>query len=495
MTSGQSGLRANDASTPNTAAAEADWSALRPLLRGDVVLPSDPEYDLAKQLHVAEFDSARPRAVAYCETPEDVSACVRFAAEHGVPVHPRSGGHSLAGWSTGAGLVVDLSRIAHAEPLGGTVRFGPGLLSVDALAALKESGEQIVTGTFPTVAAAGYLLGGGIGHQTRKFGLASDRLVAATVVLADGRIVRASETEEPELFWALRGGGGGNFGIVVDFEVRSIPVSSAVHFTTIWSWDDTHRVLAAWQEWIAGAAREIGSSVLVVMPDAGPDAVPIVQVSGVCWGSLDQLEAALDEFVAATGAVPEVRDAAELPYDEVMFRVYGLGELTAEELHRVGGSEAAKVERIGFQRERHQYLARPLDGPALDRVLADFSADRHAEHTRYLWIIALGGAADDLGPAETAYPHRGAPFIAGYCTLVPDAVPQPEAERAMTAWVDRGFEALAPQATGGAYVNFPDPALRDWQRAYYGDNYPRLLDAKAKYDPEDVFHHGRSVGG
>ncbi|MBZ6286165.1 FAD-binding oxidoreductase [Streptomyces olivaceus] len=463
-----------------------DWGRLSSQLQGDLVLPADPGYELAKQLHLAEFDRFQPQGIAYCETADDVAAAVGFAVAHGIPVHPRSGAHSLTGSSSGSGLVVDTSRIAHVRTEGSTVRFGPGLLSVDGVTALRGEAHQLVTGTFPTVAAAGFVTGGGIGLQSRTFGLAADRLLSATVVLADGRIVRASEKEEPDLFWALRGGGAG-FGVVVEFESEAIHAPRGVHFTTAWAWQDAHRVLEAWQEWIVAAPREIGSSVLVVLPEATEDAVPVVQIAGVCWGARDVLDDALGAFVSATGATPEATEVEELPYADVLMRVYGCEGMSPDECHRVGHGHDARIERIGTQRERHRVFDQPLKGAALSRALEVFDTDRRAGHTRYLWMNTANGAVRDVGRSETAFWHRDAEYLVGYANLVPDGAPQPEEEQAMRAWVDRGFDVLDPLSTGGAYVNFPDPALSDAPRAYFGENLARLRSVKAAYDSGDVF--------
>ena len=228
------------------------WDRLGAALTGRLVRPSDTRYRDAKAVYLGEFSAVDPRGIAYCRTPADVRTCLRFARDHGVEVHTRSGGHNLAGWSTGEGLVIDVSAFRHARATGRTVHVGPGATSIDALAALEPQDRRIVTGTCPTVRPGGFVSGGGVGHQTRKFGTASDRLVSARVVLADGRPVRASQTEHPDLYWALRGGGGGNFGIVLDFELLPVDQPCGVFFETAWPWDRAAEVVEAWQD---GACR------------------------------------------------------------------------------------------------------------------------------------------------------------------------------------------------------------------------------------------------
>lgn len=248
------------------------WETLRGRLTGRLVLPSDEGYDLSRQSHYAMYDTVRPQAVAQCETTADVQECVRFATEQGIPLRVRSGGHNFAGWSIGEGLVVDLFRMKNVSVTAGgsTVHVGPGSTSIETISALEPHGLQLPTGTCPTVAPGGFLTGGGIGHQTRKFGLGSDRLVSARVVLADGRAVLASEREHPDLFWALAGGGGGNYGIVTDFELRPVDAPSMVFYQSMWSVDRAPEVLAAWQRWIADAPDDLGSMIALVRPRAAP---------------------------------------------------------------------------------------------------------------------------------------------------------------------------------------------------------------------------------
>ncbi|MGO4753040.1 FAD-binding oxidoreductase, partial [Streptomyces sp. 2MCAF27] len=199
-------------------ASTADWSGLRKRLGGDLVLPSDSGYAQAKQVYFSMYDSSSPAAVAYCESTADVRLCLAFAQHHDLPAVPRSGGHSFGGYSTTPGLVIDVSRLRSITPGDTTTALGPGVQTVDALAALAPYGQALASGLHGSVAAGGFVHGGGIGWQTRSFGVACDALVSAEVVLADGRTVICSADEHPDLFWALRGGGGGNFGIVTRYE-------------------------------------------------------------------------------------------------------------------------------------------------------------------------------------------------------------------------------------------------------------------------------------
>ncbi|MEU6994428.1 FAD-dependent oxidoreductase [Streptomyces sp. NPDC046465] len=475
-------------------AAGAPWGKLRAQLQGDLVLPSDSGYDLAKQLAVAEYDAIHPQGIAYCATPADVAAVVKFAQVHSIPARTRSGGHNFAGWSTGEGLVIDVSRIKHVRVGSSTVRVGPGAMSVEALAALKPYNKQIVSGTCPTVCPGGFLTGGGIGYQTAKFGLGSDRLVSARAVLADGRLVTASATEEPDLYWALRGGGGGNFGVLVDFEVRPIDQPRGVYFATSWPWDKTKELVEAWQAWSTAEEGELGSSLGVTLVDAKPGTVPSVTINGGYWGTQAQLEAGLDALAANIGAAPLSRSVTELAYDDVMMRVYGCEQVTVKQCHRVGQNDEATIPRGGALRERHRLFSKPLAGSALAATLAAFDADRHAGHVRFLGFNHLGGAATRPGRTDTAFWHRDTEFLIGIGVALPTATPSAEDEAVTKAWVDRGYGVMDPLSNGHSYLNFPDERLTDWREAYYGGNYDRLVSVKRSYDPSNFFNHPQSVG-
>ncbi|MFF8742405.1 FAD-binding oxidoreductase [Streptomyces californicus] len=465
---------------------------LRDDLTGELVLPSDPGYRLAKQVQNTEYDAISPRAIAYCTSPDDVLACVRHAREAGIPAHVRGAGHSFNGWSTGTGLVIDLSRMNHAAADGPTVSIGAGIQSLDALDALKRHDRQIITGTFPTVGQGGFLSGGGLGWQTRKFGVASDRIVSARVVLADGRAVVASADEHPDLFWALRGGGGGNFGIVTAFELRPVDAPHLTAFETLWSFDDAADVLTAWQSWAAGESDDLGTSLVVLPGMFGPGGRPVVKVWGVHHGAAEELERALDALTDLAGVKPAHRETtATGPYADVMHEAL-CGSKTVQQCHRTGTGPEAVGHRHPYTRQAYRLTGRPVTRAEAESLLRAWEPDLDAEH--YLLCIALGGAANRVGRTETAYVHRDARFLTGYqiATRDPEAAARGPLE--LDAWADRCAEALAPLATG-SYINFPDSRTPpDWEADHYGENAARLRAVKRAYDPDGFFRHGRSIG-
>ncbi|MFI6039944.1 FAD-binding oxidoreductase [Streptomyces sp. NPDC051315] len=477
---------------PLSYSAESGYATLAASLQGDLVLAGDSGYDQARQLQMMQWDAAAPEAVAYCETPADVQAAVRFAREEGIQVRMRSGGHSYGGWSTGPGLVIDVSRLNQATVSGTVVKVGPGAQSVNAVTALAPLGKQVVTGTCPTVCPGGFVSGGGYGYQTRKFGLGSDRVSAASVVLADGSLVRASATQNADLFWALRGGGGGNFGVVVEFEIRPISAPTMVYYETWWDYDHVTALFGAWQDWINAGSDNLGSQFILILPDAAAGQKPMVMITGGYLGPKSELDTALSRLTALAGTAPQSSLAAEASYADTMKRVYHCDSITVRQCQRVGTNPDATLPRIGWQRETYRLFNTRLSASAITDVLAAWDSRRAAGHTRYLHCMALGGAANRVSRTSTAYWHRDAKFVAGFVDQLPTAAP-PAADQALAeSWTDNAAAVMDPLSSG-AYVNFSSSKLPGWQQKYYGDNYTRLVMVKKAYDPTDFFHHGRSI--
>ncbi|WP_030746634.1 FAD-binding oxidoreductase [Streptomyces sp. NRRL S-31] len=475
-----------------TYGADSGFSTLAARLQGDLVQSGDTGYDQAKQLMMMQWDAAAPQAIAYCETAADVQKSVLFARERGIPVRTRSGGHSYAGWSTGPGLVIDVSRINHATVSGSNVRMGPGTQSVNGITALAPLGKQIATGTCPTVCPGGFFSGGGYGYATRKFGLGSDRVAAASVVLADGSLVRASATQNSDLFWALRGGGGGNFGIVVDFEVRPISAPTMVYYETWWDYADVAALFGAWQDWIGSGSDNLGSQFILMLPDAAAGQQPLVLITGGYLGPKSELDTALAQLASLSGARPQDSNAVEGSYADGMKHVYHCDSFTVQQCQRTGTNPDAALPRVGWQRETYRLFNTRLGAADNARLLGAWDSQRAAGHTRYLHCMALGGAANRVSRTSTAYWHRDATFVAGFVDQLPTAAPPAEDQAVAESWTDNAAAVLDPLSSG-AYVNFTSSRLSDWQHRYYGDNYGRLTTVKRAYDPTNFFQHGRSI--
>ncbi len=469
-----------------------EWDRLARRLDGDLVRPDSPAYRQARQLASGQYDKIRPRAVVYCSSNRDVQQVIRFAGHHDLHTAIRSGGHSFGGFSTGGGIVLDVSRLADVTVRRDTVLAGPGVQQVDALHRLAPQGLMLAGGVCPNVCLGGFVQGGGIGLLTRGQGLACDQLVAARVVLADGQTVRASRDEHPDLFWALRGGGGGNFGVVTGYELQPVALTSMVNYTLTWPFEEAVEVITGWQSWAAAAPEQLGASLGVITVDAG-SAQPQVAVYGAWTGPEAGLDRLLDRLTAEVGSMPTTRSVqAHRPYDAMM-QWYGCADLTVDQCHRVGYSPEAVMPRSNFYATRNRMFARPLPAGELRRMLDVFASQGRTGQFRLLYFEALGGAASALPRQATAYVHRDATLLGGYAVSLTDPAYQRNDVSAAKRWLADGFAILDHEGRRESYQNFIDPDLPDWRRSYYAENYGRLAEVKHRYDRHGFFRFAQGI--
>ena len=479
-------------SGPASADYGTPWNRLRQLLRGQLVLPSDQAYATAKELELLQFDVINPQAIAYCISPADVANCLNFAEQYGVRVTARSGGHSLGGYSTIQGLIVDVSMLNSVTLGDGVVSLGPGAESVDVINALGPSGLAISTGYCPTVAAGGYLQGGGLGPLTRQVGVASDNMTAAQVVLASGQVVTASASSNSDLYWALRGGGGGNFGIVTSYSVTPTALTQLGVASLSWSYDSAVDMLDGYAQWLVDAPRTIGGAANITLADAAAGNTPTPGVLVLSSGTSTELNSEISRLISLTGA-PTSQVVNVVPYQALLMGIYGCATLTVPQCHLVGAGPQGVLPRpaLGLQRSRYFSAAVPRSG--WEKAVAVFDAGRLTGQAHILEVIAIGGAANDLDRTETAYVHRDSLFITTYLAEI-NAAPVPNSAAVVAhQWVNAGFATIDPYSNGETYQNFIDPALQDWSQSYYAENYPRLVSVKAQYDPSGVFAFAQSI--
>jgi FAD/FMN-containing dehydrogenase len=445
------------------------------LQSGSLRLPGSPGYEQARRPAIARFHDVEPAAVARCHTDADVAAALAFGRSEGLHVALRSGGHCFAGRSSTEGLVIDVSPMSSVTLDHDVVTVGAGARLGSVYDALERLGRTIAAGCGPDVGVAGLTLGGGLGILGRLYGLTADALLAARVVLADGRVVEASEPREPALFWALRGAGGGQFGVVTSLSFRTLPappLTTSIHL--VWPHEHAAAVLAAWQDWSPDAPDALAASLLLTAP-SDPARSLSANVVGAMAAPSDSAAALVAELVERVGDGPLSSVLVEAPYRQTKRRLAAHGP--GEEVP--GGHPYCKSE---FFRER-------LPSQAIDRLVELLAADRRAGESRELDFTPWGGAYNRIAADETAFPHRDARFL-----LKPGVVLTPGADRDATRrWLAEACETTHPYGTGGAYVNFPDPELEDWARAYHGANLERLEEIKAAYDPDAVFRFPQSL--
>ena len=381
-----------------------DLAALQRRIAGTVVAPGAAGYDAARLLYSPRFDGTHPLAVVYCESAADVSRTILWARLSKVPIAARSGGHSYAGYSTTPGVVIDVSRLASitVNAASGTVGIGAGARLMDVYRELAARGLTIPAGSCPSVGIAGLALGGGVGFAGRKLGLTCDNLRSFTMVTADGVVRPCNAQRNPDLFWACRGGGGGNFGVATRFTFTTHPVSTATIFRAGWSWSDAARVVDAWQRWAPNAPDELFSLLSLEATDSGGTHVGS---SGQFFGTSSQLQALLAPFFAA-GATPVTLDLRTLPYLDAMLLWAGCSEA----LHcRLGDG----VGRSTFA-AKSDYATTPLSSAGIDTLVGAIEARAAAPARASVLLDAYGGVINRVPKAATAFVHRDALFSFQY---------------------------------------------------------------------------------
>ncbi|MER5207451.1 FAD-binding oxidoreductase [Streptomyces sp. NPDC002825] len=437
--------------------------------------PGEPGYASQATADNQRYASVLPAGVVACATEGDVRAALRWSAKHGVPFAPRSGGHNYAGHSTTTGLVISLRAMNQVTPGARRLRLGGGATNSDVYAA-RDAGLYFPGGRCPGVGVAGLTLGGGLGFNDRKWGLTCDRLTETRVVLADGTLVRAAGNENADLFWACRGGAGGNFGINTAFTFDAVPVGSlrATVFDLTFGLTRAVDVVEEVQEILTGD-RTGDFDVRVGFKHAG-DGTLSLWVLGQRIGP----ETTLRRLLAPLLALRPTRTFVE-----------ELGFWSAQD--RLMENPGAK----DCYASKSLVPDRWLSPDTVTDIAAWTRAWRPgpARATGYVTLFAMGGAGDAPRPDETAYPHRGATYVIDIGTHWPPGTP-PAAVAELLAQTCTAHRTLRHRLrTDAAYVNFPDPDLQNWQHAYYGANHARLAEVKRRYDPLGLFRHAQSVTG
>ncbi len=443
---------------------------------GDLIQPADARYDETRQIWNGEIDR-RPALIARCRGVADVIAAVRLAREHDLLTAVRCGGHAIAGHAVcDDGLLIDLSAMtgSRLDPLGQTIRVEAGCLGEHLDRESQAFGLATTGGIVSHTGVAGLTLGGGVGHLMRKFGLAIDNLRSCDVVTADGEFLVASEQENPDLFWGLRGGGG-NFGIVTSFEFQLHPLGPTVYAGMLaWPMDESPKVLRFLRDFMADAPDEVGvmgnlrlAPALPVVPEP-LHGKPIVALVPTYAGPVEEGEAALRPL----------RDLATPAVDVLMPKPY-----VAQQ----------KLFDPAVPHGRHYYWKSHKLGPLADEMI-DVIAEQAARVTSPLSTVPIftqGGAVARVPEDATAFPNRDAAHdINVVASWMPD---DPEPERHVE-WVRQFFGALEPYSRG-VYVNFTsdDAPDRVQTGAYSADQWSRLVGLKAKYDPTNFFRLNANI--
>ena len=452
---------------------EATIASFRASLRGQLITPSDSQYDEARKVYNGMIDR-RPGLIARCVDVADVQAAVNFARDQKLLVSIRGGGHNAVGLGVcDDGLVIDLSpiRYVRVDPAKKTVLVGGGSLWGDVDHATHPFGLAVPSGIISTTGVGGLTLGGGIGHITRQYGLSIDNVLAVDMVLADGRFVTASAKENSDLFWAVRGGGG-NFGVVTSFLFKAHPVHTNYAGPMLWEMDDAPMVMKWYRRFIKKAPKELNGffAFLTVPPGPPfPEHLHNRKMCGVVWCYTGSLKSAPKVFKPIRALkTPALDMVGPIPHP-VMQSMF-------DPLYPPGDQWYWKADFV------HE--------------LNDEAVALHVEHGRKLptWkstmhLYPVNGAAARVKNKATAWAYRDATWAAVIVGVDND----PANKDAITNWAKDYWNALHPYSAPGAYVNFMMDEGEDRVKATYGKNYARLTKVKKKYDKNNLFRFNQNI--
>jgi FAD/FMN-containing dehydrogenase len=434
--------------------------SLQAALDGDLITPDSAAYDAARRPALARFHDVRPIAVVRCASTRDVTRTLAFARHSGTHVVPRGGGHCFAGRSSTAGLVLDLSRLdAVTVRPDGRARIGAGARLAQVYDGLHRSHRAVPAGCGPTVGIAGLTLGGGLGLLGRIHGLTCDALLSAQVVLADGRVVDCDLDREPELFWALRGAGGGQFGVVTSLVFATVAEPRATRFEMRWPEAAAVDVVAGWQGWASEAPDDVTANLSLV---AEPGHPLRVVVFGAALRHAGPTVALLMSLAVRVGVKPEIRHHVMIWRD----------------LKRSFAGEESPGGVLTVSRS--EFFSHPMPASAVVPLIDQLTSGT-APGRRELNFTAMGGAYNRVPADATAFVHRSERFLLEHVAHDGDQ------------WLDRSWALAHALASGRVYPNFPDPDLDDWATAYHGGNAERLRAVKRSYDPERLFRFPQAI--
>ena len=447
-------------------------AALEGRVRGEVVHREHPEYEPLRKVNNGTIDK-HPQLIVRCLDAGDVIAALELGRTNGLEIAVRGGGHSVPGFGTvDDGVVIDLSPIRNVrvDPEARLGHVGGGALLGDVDHATHAFGLATPLGILSTTGVGGLTLGGGQGYLTRKHGLTIDNLVSADVVLADGSFVNASDDENADLLWALRGGSG-NFGVATSLTFRLHPVSTVVAGPMLWPLERAAEAMRFYRDFIPEAPEDLdGIFAFITVPPGPPfpEELQLQKMAGIVWCWAGPAAEADDALAAVRGLSPSLDGVMEVPYPAI--------QTAFDPLYPAG--------------LQNYWRAHLFD------QLSDEAIDRHVEGATKLPTLLSGvliypvdGAAARVGPADTAWSHRDA----RWSEVIFGTDPDPVNFEPIKSWTIEYWEALRPYSMGGAYVNFMDDEGQERVRASYRENYDRLAELKQKYDPGNVFRVNQNI--
>lgn len=442
-------------------------------LRGDLIQPGDAEYEQARKVYNGMIDK-RPALIARCVDVADVVSAVNFAREYQLPLAVRGGGHSGPGLGTiDGGMVIDLSRMKgiYVDQANRTVRVEGGCTWGDVDHATHAYGLATPSGFVSTTGVGGLTLGGGIGYLARTYGLTLDNLLSVDMVLADGSVVTADANQNPDLFWAVRGGGG-NYGVVTSFLFQLHPISTVYGGPMLWPLEQATELLKFWRDFILNAPEDInGWFGFVTVPPAPPfpEQFHLQKMCAIVWCYTGALDQAAERFAPIrTFSTPAIDFAGPIPWPALQ-------------------SMFDALYPPGLQWYWKADFFTELD----DRAIALYAkyAERLPTMQSTMHLYPINGAVHHVDKGDTAFSFREANFS----EVIVGVDPDPANNERMIQWARDYWMALHPYSAGGAYLNMMMDEGSDQVKAAYRDNYARLAQIKAKYDPANLFHSNQNI--
>ncbi len=442
-------------------------------LRRQLIRKGDPGYDETRKVYNGMIDK-HPALIARCVDVADVIAAVNFGRQQGFDIAIRGGGHNGPGLGLcDDGLVIDLSPMKgiRVDPAARTTRVEGGCIWGDVDHATHAFGLATVSGIVSTTGVGGLTLGGGHGYLSRKYGLTIDNLLAADIVLADGRLVTASADEHADLFWAIRGGGG-NFGVVTSFLLQLHPVDTIIGGPTLWPIEQSSDVLRWYRDFLPNAPRDLnGFFAFLSVPPAPPfpEELHNKTVCGIVWCYTGPKEQADEVFAPVQNVgTPALHGIQPMPYPALQSAFDALYPPGLQWYWKGDIFRELSDEAIAIHVQYGSQLPTPLSG---------------------MHLYPIDGAVHDVGEDETAWAYRDATWS----MVIGGIDPDPANVDSMTRWARDYWQALHPYSAGGAYVNFMMEEGQERVQASYRDNYARLAQIKAKYDPDNLFHVNQNI--
>jgi hypothetical protein len=441
--------------------------------RGELIEPASPKYDSARAVYNAMIDR-HPRMIARCMDTADVAAAVNFGRESGMLIAIRGGGHNAAGLGVcDDGLVIDLApiRYTHVDPATGVVRVGGGTTWGDVDHATHAFGLAVPSGIISTTGVGGLTLGGGLGHLARQHGLTIDNLLAADLVLADGNSVTASQQGHPDLFWAIRGGGG-NYGVVTSFQFQGRPVHTDYAGPMLWNLDQARDVMSWYREFIVKAPEDISGFFAFLVVPAGPpfpEHLHNKKMCGVVWCYTGPMTEAEQRFKPIRSFLPPALDlVGPMPHPALQSMFDG-------------------IYPPGLQWYWKADFVNQLSDEAI-KLHLKFGAELPSWHST-MHLYPVNGAAGRVAKDDAAWSYRDATWA----MVIVGVDPKPENKPAIVKWAKDYWQALHPCSAGGAYINFMMDEGDDRVKATYRGHYNRLAEVKTRYDPDNLFRVNQNI--